>query len=135
MTPFILVIALYFASIPEMTSPVADVWNTYLAGDFSGVSRQVHELTFSADINDRDKAILLLTLGCSAAMQGDSTIAAEAFTRSLEFYPDLGLTAADLPPPVWMIYHAVILKQPPENEDNRSHWPLSRKAVRRSERT
>jgi len=110
MTSFVLIITLSLAALPEMTGVVADVWNTYLAGDFKHVNLRVSALADSPEVNNHDKAILMLTLGCSEAMQGNKSAAAEAFARSLDLNPDLGVTSTDLPPPVWEIYHTVVLK-------------------------
>jgi len=107
MTLSTLILALQFVALPEMNGDVADVWNTYMAGDFRRVNQQVIALSNSSAIRDRDKAILWLTLGCSEAMLGNTEHSAEAFTRSLGYHSDFGITSSDLPPPVWAIYQQV----------------------------
>lgn len=107
MSANLLVMSMLLTAIPEMNGKVAEVWNSYLAGDFGQVNQQVVILTSSSEINDLDKAILWLTLGCSEAMLGNNEQSAIAFSKSLEHHSELSVTAADLPPPVWSIYREV----------------------------
>lgn len=96
-----------FLSTNLTASPAEEAWEAYLAGNFSLVEKIFNESVTDTTLTQQEQARLYLALGCSDAMRGRDAIAATSFETALNLNPKLHLTASDLPPPVWRVFHPI----------------------------
>ena len=96
-----------FLSASLMAGPANEAWEAYLAGNFKLVEGIFNESIADTGLTKEEQARLYLALGCSDAMRDRNAIAATSFETALNLDQKLNLTASDLPPPVWRVFHPI----------------------------
>ncbi len=104
---WILILLLFVISEDAIASPVDEVKEAYISGDFGKVERIVKQCVTDSSLSEVEKGELYFILGCVESLRGRVEAAEIAFRQALALNPGLSYTSADIPPPAWLIYKSI----------------------------